>query len=358
MSSKPHRPPDACSARRACRVPASPPRRWPRSAATPFARSSSQRRRARSDSAGGDEQLHRRVREDDRADVAAVQHRATTGGEAALEVQQRRTHGRNGGHCCRRRVRGRSAQVAAIQVVRPAAHARPPRPPPDRRDRRRHPARVGRRRDTADRCRGRASPSVAASRRASVPFPAAAGPSMAMTRRPARHAVRQALRRRRFISSAKPGKLVSMKAVSSTVTGCSAASTEHQGSSWRCGGPCGSRPSRRPAAGGRRRARSGRRPRSATCAPFTASNAAVAATRSLSFTRSSFSPRMRVVPTAWAAMTASTGYSSIMIGARSHGTSTPPQFTVRRRPGRPPARLPARSGSPRRYRHPSRASVA
>ena len=49
----------------------------------------------------------------------------------------------------------------------------------------------------------------------------------------------------------------------------------------------------------------------------------MAASRSLSFTRSSFSPRMRVVPDAVAAITARIGYSSIMLGACSHGTSTP-----------------------------------
>ena len=53
------------------------------------------------------------------------------------------------------------------------------------------------------------------------------------------------------------------------------------------------------------------------------SSAAVAASRSLSFTRSSARPRMRVVPSAQAAATARTGYSSIMLGARSGGTSTP-----------------------------------
>ena len=51
--------------------------------------------------------------------------------------------------------------------------------------------------------------------------------------------------------------------------------------------------------------------------------AAVAVSRSLSLTRSSFSPRIRVVPDAVAAITARIGYSSIMLGACSHGTSTP-----------------------------------
>ena len=51
--------------------------------------------------------------------------------------------------------------------------------------------------------------------------------------------------------------------------------------------------------------------------------AAVASSRSDSFTRSSFRPRMRVMPSAKAAATARIGYSSIMVGARSAGTSTP-----------------------------------
>ena len=50
---------------------------------------------------------------------------------------------------------------------------------------------------------------------------------------------------------------------------------------------------------------------------------ATAASRSLSLTRSSCRPRIRVSPLAKAAATASTGYSSIIEGARAAGTSTP-----------------------------------
>ena len=58
---------------------------------------------------------------------------------------------------------------------------------------------------------------------------------------------------------------------------------------------------------------------------------AVAARRSDSFTRSSLSPRITVVPSAKAAATASTGYSSIMEGAREAGTSTPCSAPARTR---------------------------
>ena len=49
---------------------------------------------------------------------------------------------------------------------------------------------------------------------------------------------------------------------------------------------------------------------------------------------------MRVVPSALAATTARTGYSSIMLGARSQGTSTPrsvPWRTTRSPTGSPPS---------------------
>src|SRR5215471_1070349 len=62
---------------------------------------------------------------------------------------------------------------------------------------------------------------------------------------------------------------------------------------------------------------------SSTMTPFAFNPAATAAKRSDSLTRSSSSPRMIVLPSAKAAATASTGYSSIMVGARSGGTSTP-----------------------------------
>ena len=94
------------------------------------------------------------------------------------------------------------------------------------------------------------------------------------------------------------------------------------GTPWRCGDPCGSRPCRRRRRGPCR-ARSGRRPRSRPRRRWPASPSATAASRSDSLTRSSFNPRIRVVPSANAAATARIGYSSIIDGARSAGTSTP-----------------------------------
>ena len=64
------------------------------------------------------------------------------------------------------------------------------------------------------------------------------------------------------------------------------------------------------------------------------------ARRSDSLTRSSFRPRIRVVPSANAAATASTGYSSIIDGARSAGTSTPLQRATPARADRRPPRRP------------------
>src|SRR3954454_21631518 len=58
-------------------------------------------------------------------------------------------------------------------------------------------------------------------------------------------------------------------------------------------------------------------PSTACGTPAAARPAATAAKRSDSLTRSSCSPRMRVVPSAKAAATARIGYSSIMAGARS-----------------------------------------
>ena len=57
--------------------------------------------------------------------------------------------------------------------------------------------------------------------------------------------------------------------------------------------------------------------------PASARPAATAARRSDSFTRSSCSPCIRVVPSAKAAATARIGYSSIIDGARQAGTVTP-----------------------------------
>ena len=69
--------------------------------------------------AGGDEQLRRRIGEDHRADVPPVQHGAALLAEAALEIQQRRTDGGNGCHRGGGGIGDRPAQVAALQVGRP-----------------------------------------------------------------------------------------------------------------------------------------------------------------------------------------------------------------------------------------------
>ena len=79
------------------------------------------------------------------------------------------------------------------------------------------------------------------------------------------------------------------------------------------------------------RARSGRRRRSRPRPRSPRSPSATAASRSDSFTRSSLSPRMTVVPSAKLAATASTGYSSIIEGARAAGTSTPRSADARTR---------------------------
>ena len=72
-------------------------------------------------------------------------------------------------------------------------------------------------------------------------------------------------------------------------------------------------------------------PTISTLTPLTRSMAAVASSRSDSLTRNSCRPRMMVVPSAKAAATASTRYSSIIEGARSGGTSTPRSFEARTR---------------------------
>src|SRR5712692_5786920 len=129
--------------------------------------------------------------------------------------------------------------------------------------------------------------------------------------------------------SAKPGKLVAMKAASSTVTGLSAArpstsaamamrwsmwvATRPPPSAWPR--PCTARSS----------------PEISTSTPLMRSISAVAARRSDSLTRSSFRPRITVAPSANAAATARTGYSSIMAGARCGGTSTPRNALCRTR---------------------------
>ena len=69
----------------------------------------------------GDEQLHIRIRADDRADVAPVQHRARLvrrgfDGEAALKGEQRGAHAGMARHTARRRLGGAAAVLAEILV--------------------------------------------------------------------------------------------------------------------------------------------------------------------------------------------------------------------------------------------------
>ena len=61
----------------------------------------------------------------------------------------------------------------------------------------------------------------------------------------------------------------------------------------------------------------------AVITPLACKPASTAASRSLSLTRNSSRPSMRVVPSANEAATARMGYSSIIEGARSAGTRTP-----------------------------------
>src|SRR5262249_8358654 len=123
------------------------------------------------------------------------------------------------------------------------------------------------------------------------------------------------------ISSTNPGKLVAMNAASSTATGCSLASPITRAdmamrwSIWvaTCPPPA-ALPSPVPTTSP---------PATPTSTPLIRRMAAVAASRSDSFPRSSLRPRITVTPPANAAATLRTGYSSIMVGARSAGTSTP-----------------------------------
>ena len=210
--------------------------------------------------AGGDEQFRVRIREDHRADVAAIQHRAVPSGEIALEREQRGAHARDGRDRGRRRIGLRAAQVGTIQVRRPQRPRRALRPSPDRRDRRRHPARAAPPRDTAGRCPGKAVRASAASRRASVPLPAAAGPSMAM--------IGFTVTAGRPDGGAEPVHQID----ETRKTGVDEAGivggdrrrrdqSRARSPTWRCDDPCASRPRRRPPVACRCRGRSCRRPR-------------------------------------------------------------------------------------------------
>ena len=122
----------------------------------------------------------------------------------------------------------------------------------------------------------------------------------------------------------------------------------------RCDGRAGSRSARRPPGGSPAPSTISSSPSTATRTPQAASPAAIAASRSLSLTRSSASPRITVRPRAQAAATARIGYSSII--------RAPARPGCRRRSGRRrgpasrrPARRPRRARSRRRCRRPSRA---
>ena len=247
--------------------------------------------------AGGDEQLHRRVRKNHGADIAPVQHGATRGREAALEIQQRR---RAPPGWPRPRQRRRPATGP-----RKSARSRSARPQRPRR--RLGRGRIGRiatrvQHPPADRTIEQAgiqvgSPSAAARRRASVPLPAAAGPSIAMIRG--------------GLHGQTAGRIAAPSAVHQLDEAGETGVDEPgivDGDRRSAASPSTSAAHRdavvhmrrdHPAARQRRhqcRARSGRRPRPRPRTPFTDSSAAVAASRSLSLTRSSFRPRIRVVP--------------------------------------------------------------
>src|ERR1700733_831433 len=134
---------------------------------------------------------------------------------------------------------------------------------------------------------------------------------------------------RERIIGMKSGKLVAMKAVSSTLTGSSEASPMTSAdiairwSIWVATGPP---PGTWPLPSTIRSS-----PDISTLTPLTRSMSAVASKRSDSLTRNSLKPRMMVVPSAKLAATASTRYSSIIEGARSGGTSTPFSFEPRTR---------------------------
>ena len=121
---------------------------------------------------------------------------------------------------------------------------------------------------------------AAASRRASVPLPEAAGPSMAMMRGrlPAHGSSVSISAPSRFSNAAKPGKLVSIGSASSTVTGSRARASRARGSSSRCGGR-GRRRSPPPPGGAPAAAvdRPGRRAPTSTATPQAARPSAIAA---------------------------------------------------------------------------------
>ena len=131
--------------------------------------------------ARGDEDLHLGVREDDGADVAAVEHRPRAGAaEISLEGKQRLAHRAEYWKSARRLPRWRGLSAAARRTGRNRAPAPPRRPARDHRARGRHRGVPSPRRGRSDRYRGAATRNAAASRLPSVPLPDAGGPSMAM----------------------------------------------------------------------------------------------------------------------------------------------------------------------------------
>jgi len=190
------------------------------SALTPLARSSSQRRRARSANEAVTKSFADALGKMTVPIVAAIQHRTSLGGEGALKIQQRGTHARDRSDGSRGHIGHGSAQVFPIQVGRlqctclglggggirrisaSVQHA------------------------AADRAIQEAGIEVGQSkRRGNAPCQRAlAGGRGPVDRNDgaALHAGDSAAPTR-FISSMKPGKLVSMMPASSTVTGCSVA---------------------------------------------------------------------------------------------------------------------------------------
>ena len=65
---------------------------------------------------GGDEKLHPRIGEDHRADIPPIQHRTLRGAKAALEIQQGRAHGGDGGHFAGCHICKRATQITAGEV--------------------------------------------------------------------------------------------------------------------------------------------------------------------------------------------------------------------------------------------------
>ena len=158
-------------------------------------------------------------------------------------------------------------------------------------------------------------------RRASVPLPAAAGPSMAMTG--PRVTPATALRRRRSsVREARKAGVDERRLVHRhRLLG---RQPQAPARPWRCDDPCRSRPVPPPGSARPSPCTIRSSPSISTRAPFTASSAAVASTAGRSPSPAAPSARACAwFPTACEAITARTGYSSIIVGARSHGTSTP-----------------------------------